>query len=265
LTTRIATVGGRPIPVARLEARIAALRHGPRGRHLPPGAVDDGAGSWRWIALELVNEEVLAHEARAMGIVPDGAGSLDEADVARLVTHVTGDVAIVDEDVRAYYCRNADRYRRPEARRVRHVVLADEAEARSVAARVVGGEDLAALAVALSRDAGSRARGGDLGPVHRGELAGALEDALFAADAGQVVGPIRTEHGWHIARVESVEPESLIPFDEVGPAIETELFEAAHLRAFDDWLARRRAALAVMEPGFEHPGHPSNGLPSHRH
>jgi hypothetical protein len=265
LTTRIATVGGRPVPVARLDARIAALRHGPRGRHLPPGDANDGAGPWRWIALELVNEEVLVHEARAMGIIPDRVGSLGEADVARLVAHVTADVAIADADVMAYYRRNADRYRRPEARRVRHVVLADEAEARSVAARVVRGEDLAALAVALSRDAGSRARGGDLGPVHRGELAGALEDALFAADVGQVVGPIRTEHGWHIARVESVGPESIIPFDQVRPGIEAEMIEAARLRAFDDWLARRRAALAVIEPRFQHPGHPSHGLPSHRH
>jgi hypothetical protein len=265
MTARIATVGGRPIPVERLDERIAALRRGPRGRHLPPGDADDGAGPWRWIALELVNEAVLAHEARAVGIVRDGAGPLDDGDVARLVAHVTHDVRIAEADALAYYGRNADRYRRPVARLVRHVLLADETQARSVAARVARGEGLAALAVALSRDAGSRARGGDLGPVHRGELAGPLEDALFAADVGEVVGPVRTEHGWHVACVEAVVPASISPFDEVRPAIEAELLEAARLRAFDDWLARRRTALAVIEPGFEHPGHPSHGVASHRH
>jgi hypothetical protein len=264
LTARIATVGGRPIPVERLEARIAELRRGPRSRHMPPGDARVGGGSWRWVALELVNEEVLAHEARAAGIVSDST-RLAEGDVERLAAQVTAEVRVAVGDARAYYLRNAGRYRRPEARRVRHVLLADEAAARSVAARAAGGEDLAALAAALSRDAGSRSRGGDLGSIHRGELSGPLEDALFAADVGAVVGPVRTEHGWHIACVERVEPASTIPFDEVRAAIEAELLEAARLRAFEDWLAWRRATLAVIEPEFEHPGHPSHSVSSHRH
>lgn len=54
-------------------------------------------------------------------------------------------------------------------------------------------------------------------------------------------------------------------FDEVRAGIERELLVVARLRAFDEWLERRRAALAVIEPGFEHPGHPIHGVPSHRH
>jgi [acyl-carrier-protein] S-malonyltransferase len=58
---------------------------------------------------------------------------------------------------------------------------------------------------------------------------------------------------------------SVVPFAEVRAAIEEDLLVAARARVFDEWLERRRGALVVIEPGYEHPGHPVNGVPSHRH
>ena len=49
------------------------------------------------------------------------------------------------------------------------------------------------------------------------------------------------------------------------PAIEAELLAAERTRVFAAWLEERRAALAVIEPEFEHPPHPIHGFPSHRH
>jgi [acyl-carrier-protein] S-malonyltransferase len=58
---------------------------------------------------------------------------------------------------------------------------------------------------------------------------------------------------------------SVVPFGDVRAAIEADLLVAARARVFDEWLERRRRALVVIEPGFEHPGHPVHGVPSHRH
>jgi hypothetical protein len=272
----VAVVAGLPIPIERLERRIAAVRRGPRGRHLPP---DDGSGSvrlGRWLVQDLVNEAVLIHEARAAGIIgaeedtdggpEDGAAPvLSPAGLERLIGQVTTSVTVDRHDVRAYYVRNADRYRRPEARRVRHVLLPDEASARQVARRIDAGEAMAALAERLSIDPGSRARGGDLGEIHRGELSGPLEDAIFSAGVGAVVGPIATEHGWHVARVEAIERASCVPYAEARPVIAADLLAAARSRAFAAWLWSRRTEIAAIEPEFEHPAHPMHGFPSHRH
>ena len=255
--TRIATVGGRPISIERLEERVAEVRRGPRGRHLPPGDGPDSIRLQRWIAQELVNEEVLAHEARAAGI----AGT----EVAALVDRVTASITVPIHEVRAYYDRNRDRYRRPESRRVRHILLADEASAQRVTARLDAGDEMAVIAATASTDPGSRAVGGDLGDVHRGEFSGAFEEAIFAAEVGAIVGPIRTEHGWHVARVEAVTVATVVPFAEARSSIEAELLIAARMRAFETWLDGRRATLAVIAPEYEHPGHPIHGLPSHRH
>ena len=121
------------------------------------------------------------------------------------------------------------------------------------------------VAASRSLDAGSRLQGGDLGDIHRGEFSGPLEDAIFAAEVGAVIGPVGTEHGWHVARVDAVTPESVVPYREARPVIEAELLVAERTRVFAAWLEGRRATLAVIEPAFEHPAHPVHGFPSHRH
>jgi hypothetical protein len=272
----VATVGGRPISIERLEERVAEVRRGPRGRHLPPGGGSESVRLQRWIVQELVTEDILLHEAREAGIAGTDAAThrdarsaaspkLSTAGIARLVEHVTASVSVPEPDIRAYYERNHDLYRRREARRVRHILVPDEPSARLVASRIAAGEPMGPLAGAVSTDAGSRTQGGVLGDVRRGEFSGPFEDAIFDAEPGTVVGPIETEHGWHVARVEAVTEPSTVPYAEARPAIEAELLAAARVSAFAAWLERRRSALVVIAPAFEHPAHPHHGIPSHRH
>jgi [acyl-carrier-protein] S-malonyltransferase len=273
----VARVAGRPIRMSHLDERMRVVRRGPRGRHLPPATGVQPIGILRWMVRELVTEAVLVHEARTAGVIGPRTGPADREHettpgsalsppaVAALVEKVTGSVAVDEHDVRDFYDRNRDRYHRPEARRVRHVLLADEASALRVIERLAAGETMAAIAAAESIDAGSRGQAGVLGDVHRGELSGPLEVALFDAAIGQTIGPVRTEHGWHVARVEAVVPDALAPFAEVRQAIEAELLAAARTLAFGAWLDERCDALAVIEPGWEHPADPIHGVPSHRH
>jgi hypothetical protein len=268
----VAVVGGRPISLASLDRRMADVRRGPRGRHLPPDGGQVSIGVRRWVVQELITEAVIAHEAETAGIIGPSSGTDPRADgrltasaVGRLVETVTADVTVTSREVRGYYVRNGDRYRRREARRVRHILCRDATTAQDSIRRLDAGADMAALAAAVSIDAGTRMRGGLLGDVRRGELSGPLEDAIFSAPVGIVFGPIQTEHGWHVARVDAVSAASCVPYADARPAIEADLLAAERSRVFGAWLEDRRAALAVIEPGFEHPADPVHGFPSHRH
>jgi hypothetical protein len=247
------------VPFSRVEERLAELRRGPRARHLPP----DGAGSsatQRWIAQEVITEAVLAHEIAAAGF-----GPMTEASIRRLVERVTADVTVAEADVAAYYGRNVDLYRRRETRRVRLVLVESEAAACDIVRRLENGVQMDALARSESLDPGSRDNGGDLGEIGREQFAGPLGDALFAAPIGELVGPIRTAHGWHVALVELITLPSVVPYDEARPAIEAELLAAERSRVFAQWLDERRTAIAHIEPQFTHPGDPAIGVPVHRH
>ena len=255
--------------MSRLDARLAEVRRGPRGRHLPPDGGSASVNVRRWIVQELVTEEILAQETATAGGDGEGDGSgapgPSRAALARLVDRVAGSVTVPESEIRDYYLRNPDLYRRPEVRRVRHILVADAGAARDVARRLEAGEPMEDVARGVSTDAGSRKDGGYLGDVRRGELAGPLEDSLFSAEVGAIVGPCETEHGWHVARVEAVIAETTAPYPEVRGAIEVDLLAVARARAFDEWLEERRRALAIVEPEFAHPADPIHGVPSHRH
>ena len=247
----VASVAGRRIPVSRLEAHLARRRRGPRARHLPPDGVAETARLRRWLVQELVTLEVLAHEA---GLAAPGS-ELPASAVQRLFERVTADITLPESDLRAYYERNFDLYRRPERRCIRHLVVATQRDAAEVARSLRDGRS------DLSANAGHDS----VQEVRRGDLSGDLEDALWLASPGDVIGPVRTEHGWHVALLLSVQEAVVRPFEEVRAEIEEELLADRRARVFREWLDGRRRAVALIEPAYEHPGHPIHGLPHHRH
>jgi hypothetical protein len=257
---RIATVAGRPILEAQLDERIAQMRRGPTHRHLPPDA-SQRPDLRRWVAHELVTEAILAHEAKADPGIAAAHGSM----AAALFERVTADVAVPEAAIRAYYERNADLFAMDEVRIIRHLVLPSQELGLRAAANLRHRTDGTAAARDGSPQRETRAGEAELLEVRRGELTGRLEDAIFAAAIGEVVGPLETEHGWHVARVAQILAPRTVPYREARRRIEAELLDAERLRVFDNWLQHRRHSLAVMEPGYEHPGDPAHGLPRHRH
>jgi peptidyl-prolyl cis-trans isomerase D len=130
--------------------------------------------------------------------------------------------------VRARYEERLDDYEEGEARGVRHILFRVEegaseeavgaARGRAEAAleRIRAGADFVDVALELSEDAGTRASGGDLGLVEReGQLAAALEAAVFALAPGTVGGPVQSPAGFHLLRVDELRPARTAPFEEV--------------------------------------------------
>jgi hypothetical protein len=151
---------------------------------------------------------------------------------------------VPETELRAYHERNLDLFRTEEVRGLRHRLVRTEAEGRTAAATIDQGASW---------------------NLRRGEFSGPFEDAVFAAHLGELVGPLESELGWHVARIERIDAPSVMPFEDARERIEEDLLAAARARAFGEWLERRRQALSVIEPDWEHPGHPVHGLVRHRH
>ncbi|MCX7984972.1 MAG: peptidylprolyl isomerase [Bacteroidetes bacterium] len=75
-------------------------------------------------------------------------------------------------------------------------------EARSILKQLKSGANFTELARKYSQDYGSAARGGDLGWAKRGTFVKPYEDAMFRTPVGQITGPIRSQFGYHIIKVE---------------------------------------------------------------
>ncbi len=84
-----------------------------------------------------------------------------------------------------------------------HILVATEEEASAVLERLDGGEDFAAIAIELSLDTGSGAAGGDLGCTSPSGYVDEFAAATLTADVGEVYGPVETQFGFHLIRVDS--------------------------------------------------------------
>ena len=120
-------------------------------------------------------------------------------------------IEISEDELFDYYEANPDEFTQEEQVRARHILLqvgSDRTEQQAeeqilaIRDRLEAGEDFASLATELSDDPGSKARGGDLGFFGRGQMIGEFEEAAFTAQPGEVVGPVKTNFGYHLIEVE---------------------------------------------------------------
>jgi peptidyl-prolyl cis-trans isomerase D len=143
---------------------------------------------------------------------------------------IAAGVQVTEEGLRQYYDETAaDRNAVPERRRASHILIetgSDPAQAKAKAeallARAKAGEDFAQLARANSDDPGSKDAGGDLGWAPREAYVKEFSDAVFAMAKGEIRGPVQTQFGFHILRLDDIEQPHVRSFDEVRAELEPE-------------------------------------------
>ncbi|MGJ4730670.1 SurA N-terminal domain-containing protein [Luteimonas sp. SDU101] len=150
--------------------------------------------------------------------------------------------------LRQRYEQEKSRFVEPEQRLVSHILVpveegADEsaqqaaqAKARQIAEQArAPGADFAELARANPGDPGSAANGGDLGWLRQdGGMVKPFEDAVFAAEAGSISDPVRSQFGWHVIQLREVRTGHQVPFEQVRDALAQEQAQADRERAFND-------------------------------
>ena len=180
---------------------------------------------------------------------------------------------VVDEAaLRKRYDEQAAKYSTAEQREVSHIlvqVAADasaadqkvaEARAKKLAEQArAAGADFAALARANSDDAGSKATGGSLGWLAKGGMPGAFDDAAFAMRAGEVRGPVKTNFGWHVIKLDQLRGGTRQPFEAVRAQLEQEMLQGDRERAFNE-LSGKLVDAIYKNPSSLEPAAKSLGL-----
>lgn len=131
-----------------------------------------------------------------------------------------------EEAINAEYSNNPDRYGQPERRQARHILIKTTADdtpqvreeklrqAEDILARIRQGEDFAGIAMLQSED-GSASKGGDLGFFSRGRMVKPFEDAVFAMQEGEVSDVVESQFGYHVIKLEKIEPMVSRSLDQV--------------------------------------------------
>ena len=146
--------------------------------------------------------------------------------------------------VKAYYDAHPEHFKRPQVH-ARHILVPDEQGARDALAKVKGGTSFADVARTVSRDPGSAENGGDLGWFERGTMVPEFEAAAFGAAPGALVGPVKSQFGWHV--LEILGARDTVPLEEVREGIEEKLRDEARTTWIEE--LRSRATIVPGGPG----------------
>ena len=245
-------VGGQPITRAMVQARIDELPDQYRAQYATP--------SGRQQVLDrMVEERVWLTTALRHGIAdrPKVKQQLDQQRRDLLIrTWINEQMAASpppsDSEAKAYYDAHLPDYRSPASAVVRHIQLKSESEAHRVLALARDPkQDFAALAGKYSADTLSRKSGGLLGTVARDGLfptlgsQPALAESVFALGEGKVGGPYKTDKGWHVIKVDRLQPETTRPFEQTRPMIVRQLSGQRTQEFYRQLLERARHDIGV--------------------
>jgi peptidyl-prolyl cis-trans isomerase D len=159
---------------------------------------------------------------------------LEESADVRYVEILHSDVAqnvdVTEDEILEYYEANSDLYQQDEQRQARHILVvfnddeaAAEEKATALAARISAGEPFEDIARTNSDDTLTAGQGGDLGTLTRSQLPDELGDAIFDMSEGDVQGPIRSDFGFHIVRLDRIVEQGAMPLEQVRAEITSDL------------------------------------------
>ncbi len=120
-------------------------------------------------------------------------------------------ISISEKELREYYEKNKENFKIPETKILQYVswskkpskedTLLVRKEIDEILLRLEEGEQFEDLARIFSQDP-SASEGGSLGYINKGEMVKPFEDAAFSAPLEKVIGPVKTQFGHHLIRVE---------------------------------------------------------------
>lgn len=173
---------------------------------------------------EVIDEKLLARQAQAKGLDKSltarrRLAAAQDRILGDMLVENTVDRDIDDKKVKAQYDEQVRLAKTSEEVRARLLLLKTRADADAALKQLQGGAVFEAMAMEHSIDQATRFNGGDMGYFTMDIMPQAYKTALANAQVGQLVGPVQTQDGWAILRVEDRRPEQLPTLEEERPVI----------------------------------------------
>ncbi|MDD5010095.1 MAG: peptidylprolyl isomerase [Syntrophorhabdaceae bacterium] len=159
---------------------------------------------------------------------------------------IAADSQLTDNDMKKYYDANKEKFKKEKEINTRHILLKTDEEAKQVMERLKKGEDFVELAKKYSIDPNAKASGGEIGFHPKGTLLPEYEAAAFKlTKVGQVTGPVKTQFGYHIIRLEGAKPPAYVSFDEVKDFIRQQLIQEKQKELLEKYIEELKKAAKI--------------------
>lgn len=219
----VARVNGKVITDTDVKAALSSFNDGQRRQIL------NDANTKREIVGNLIDQELLIQEAEKQKL--DKGKDYETAFLAFRRQFLTDKVLaknvrpkLTESAAKKYYGNYRRNYSTDKVS-VQHILLSDEKTAMEVLKQAKApGADFQALAEKNSKDPSAKNNRGDVGIITRdAPFVEAFKDAAFSAKQGQIVGPVKTQFGYHLIKVTDKQPGKVMGYEEVEMRVKADV------------------------------------------
>lgn len=146
-------------------------------------------------------------------------------------------IEVSDAEAEAVYKINPANFSKPETVSAKHILVDDEEACNEILAKIQNGEKTFEDAAKECSTCPSGQQGGDLGEFGRGQMVKEFEDAAFAAEIGALVGPVKTQFGFHLIKVEAKSEAEILAYEDVKGQIKKSLLQQKQQQAYTTKIA----------------------------
>ncbi len=144
------------------------------------------------------------------------------------------------KEVAAYYEQHKSQYGQPEKRNILIILTKTLAQAEQAKKEIEGGKSFASVAKSVSIDPVSKAAGGSLPGVVKGQEQKALDEAVFKAQINVLGGPVKTPFGYYIYEVKKTIPGSQQKISQVQSTISQQITAEKQQKSLSEFIKNFR-------------------------
>jgi peptidyl-prolyl cis-trans isomerase C len=258
-----ATVNGKPIYIDDVLAEAVV-----RGAIKEGEELDPSSPIFYQIMENLIETRLMANEAEARGLDrnPDVRHRLEAAKeriLANVLNEHIAQTALKESVIERMYREQIGLLKQGREVRARHILFDTKEDALAAKRRLDAGELFERLAYELSKDRSTAPDGGDMGYFLPEAMPDGIREVVENTPVGKVGGPVQTEEGWHLIKVEEKRDAAPPSLEEMRPKIVNWLMFDEQRRVVDKLKANARIARITDQPGTVSAGlSPRPGLPA---
>lgn len=128
-------------------------------------------------------------------------------------------VRVTEEEVRGYYDAHKDEMNGGETVNASHILVDSEEKANDLLSAIQSGDVTFEDAAKAHSTCPSAQQGGNLGDFGRGQMVPEFDKACFEMEEGEVRGPVKTQFGYHLIRLNKKNPAEALSYNDVRASL----------------------------------------------
>lgn len=148
------------------------------------------------------------------------------------ITKAVENIKVTEEDIKKFYEENKDKMITPETVNASHILVDSEDKANEILTEINGGAITFEEAAKTNSTCPSSQNGGNLGEFTKGQMVPEFDKAVFEMKIGEIAGPVKTQFGYHLIKLNAKNEAKEIAYEEVKESIAIQLTTEKQQAAF---------------------------------